>query len=95
MDGIDVDGNGKGQVTLPKRIRDELGLGPGSEVDFEVREGQVILRKKVSEEKLARWQGYLRGKLPASPLRQVDAEMTTKARSTNSWTTCAASVQLR
>ena len=64
----------KGQVTLPKQIRDELGLVPGSEVEFEVGEGQVILRKKVSEEKLARWQGYLRGKLPTGRLRPVDGE---------------------
>jgi len=24
----------KGQITLPKRVRDELGLGPGDRVDF-------------------------------------------------------------
>ncbi len=54
----------KGQVTLPKKVRDALGLVPGSEVEFELREGQVLLHKRVSEEKLARWQGYLRGKLP-------------------------------
>ena len=28
-----------------------------------VREGEVLLRKSVSEEKFVRWQGYLRGKL--------------------------------
>jgi antitoxin PrlF len=34
----------KGQVTIPKSIRDALGLKPGSEVDFKVNEqGQVIL----------------------------------------------------
>ncbi len=54
----------KGQVTLPKKVRDALGLVPGSEVEFEIRDGQVVLYKRVSEEKLARWQGYLRGKLP-------------------------------
>ncbi len=53
----------KGQVTLPKRVRDALGLVPGSEVEFELREGQVLLLKRVSEEKLARWQGFLLGKL--------------------------------
>jgi len=35
----------KGQVTIPKKIRDFLGLVPGSPVDFEVsEEGQVTLR---------------------------------------------------
>ena len=31
----------KGQVTIPKQIRDKLGIGPGSEVDF-VEEGQSV-----------------------------------------------------
>nr|WP_255429242.1 AbrB/MazE/SpoVT family DNA-binding domain-containing protein [Ramlibacter albus] len=36
----------KGQVTIPKRIRDELGLAPGTSVDFAVnREGDVVLHK--------------------------------------------------
>jgi AbrB family looped-hinge helix DNA binding protein len=36
----------KGQVTIPKRIRDTLGLGPGSQVDFDVDEqGRIIIRK--------------------------------------------------
>jgi antitoxin PrlF len=36
----------KGQVTIPKRVRDLLGLTPGSSVDFDVsREGQVTLRR--------------------------------------------------
>jgi len=26
----------RGQVTIPKRVRDQLGIGPGSEVDFRV-----------------------------------------------------------
>ena len=36
----------KGQVTIPKPIRDRLGLSPGSRVDFEVAaDGEVVLRK--------------------------------------------------
>lgn len=65
----------KGQVTLPKKIRDEFGLAPGSEVEFEVREGQVVLRKKVSVEKLARWQGHLRGKLPDGSVDELLDEL--------------------
>ena len=35
----------KGQVTIPKHIRDALGLGPGSAVDFELDEqGRVVLK---------------------------------------------------
>ena len=35
----------KGQVTIPKRVRDYLGLKPGSTVQFEVRgDGQVLLK---------------------------------------------------
>lgn len=36
----------KGQVTIPKHVRDALGLAPGTAVDFAVnREGQVVLQK--------------------------------------------------
>jgi AbrB family looped-hinge helix DNA binding protein len=36
----------KGQVTIPKPIRDRLGLTPGSRVEFEVdANGDVILRR--------------------------------------------------
>ena len=35
----------KGQVTIPKRVRDHLGLGPGSAVEFELdADGRVIVR---------------------------------------------------
>lgn len=33
----------KGQVTIPKRIRDYLGLKPGSEVQFTVSAGGQII----------------------------------------------------
>ncbi len=36
----------KGQVTIPKRVRDRLGINPGSKVDFEVAEdGRAFLRR--------------------------------------------------
>lgn len=37
----------KGQVTIPKRIRDHLGLKPGSEIEFTVtNDGQIALQTK-------------------------------------------------
>ncbi|MGH8292327.1 MAG: AbrB/MazE/SpoVT family DNA-binding domain-containing protein [Gammaproteobacteria bacterium] len=36
----------KGQVTIPKKVRDALKLTPGSRVDFAVnRDGEVVLHK--------------------------------------------------
>jgi AbrB family looped-hinge helix DNA binding protein len=35
----------KGQVTVPKQLRDHLGLKPGSEVSFELaQDGRVFLK---------------------------------------------------
>jgi antitoxin PrlF len=40
----------KGQVTIPKPIRDRLGLTPGSRVEFEVDgNGRVVLAKAAPE----------------------------------------------
>jgi AbrB family looped-hinge helix DNA binding protein len=33
----------KGQVVIPKAIRDLVGIQPGDEVDFELRDGDVVL----------------------------------------------------
>ena len=35
----------KGQVTIPKELRDELGIGAGSEVDFERADDAIVIRK--------------------------------------------------
>jgi len=32
----------KGQVTLPKAIRDRLGIGPGTRLDFEVQSDDTL-----------------------------------------------------
>jgi antitoxin PrlF len=36
----------KGQVTIPKQLRDSMNIQPGSKVSFEAnQDGEVILRK--------------------------------------------------
>ena len=50
----------KGQITLPKHVRDALGITSGSEVEFEVRDGVAVLRKRLPPEVIERWRGYLR-----------------------------------
>ena len=45
----------KGQVTIPKHIRDALRLEPGSAVDFAVnRDGEVVLQRVRDAGRLAR-----------------------------------------
>ncbi|WP_027059227.1 AbrB/MazE/SpoVT family DNA-binding domain-containing protein [Mesorhizobium loti] len=47
----------KGQVTIPKPIRDHLGIGPGSEVEFvATEEGArlVAVNENLSDEEAAR-----------------------------------------
>jgi AbrB family looped-hinge helix DNA binding protein len=41
----------KGQVTIPKHLRDSMDIHPGCKVDFEVnQEGEPVLRKCGSSE---------------------------------------------
>ena len=40
----------KGQVTIPQRVREQLGITPGSEVDFQLDgEGARLVRVGASE----------------------------------------------
>jgi len=38
----------KGQVTIPKELRDALGIGAGTEVEFERRKDVIVVRKSTS-----------------------------------------------
>lgn len=38
----------KGQVTIPKELRDALGIGAGTEVEFERSKDAIVLRKATS-----------------------------------------------
>jgi AbrB family looped-hinge helix DNA binding protein len=52
----------KGQVTIPKQVRELLGIGPGSVIDFERGDdGRIVLVKvgrKTRPSRLARLRGH-------------------------------------
>jgi antitoxin PrlF len=52
----------KGQVTIPKRVRELLGIGPGSKIDFQRDEdGRIVLvkvEKKTRPNRFARLRGH-------------------------------------
>jgi AbrB family looped-hinge helix DNA binding protein len=58
----------KGQVTIPKPIRDDLGLEAGSVLAFAEDEGRIIVTKILQENPISAWRG--KGILPAG--RSVD-----------------------
>ncbi len=45
----------KGQITLPREVRDALGLKAGSEVAFEITPDGVRLRRRVTRAQLQKW----------------------------------------
>jgi antitoxin PrlF len=54
----------KGQVTIPKRVRDYLGIEPGSVVEFEVAsDGRIVLIKQGAKPEPSRFE-KLRGTAP-------------------------------
>lgn len=40
----------KGQVTIPKELRDRLGIRPGQVLDFEAERGRLVARKVTAED---------------------------------------------
>lgn len=60
----------KGQVTIPKDLRDALGIGAGTEVEFERRRDTIVVRKAKTS--------AVRGRRLADRLRgRGDVDMTT------------------
>lgn len=63
----------RGQVTIPKEIRDQFGFGKNTEVAFVVREGRVELAKspKNTDEKIEALYGKKRFKRSTDELMEL------------------------
>lgn len=49
----------RGQVTIPKRLRDRLGVKPGTVLEFSEEHGRLIAVKSGSEDSVTEVQGCL------------------------------------
>lgn len=61
----------KGQATIPKHVREILGVHPGDEIEFDVEDNLVLVHKKGKQLPFQKWCGYL-GKLRT---KEVMAEL--------------------
>lgn len=47
----------RGQVTIPKEIRDKFGLRPKTEVELRVVKGSILLKKASKKLSFRKWRG--------------------------------------
>ena len=68
--------SGEGRITIPKAVRDRLGLEPGSLVEFEVApDGRVVLFRAAAERPASRFD-RVRGCAGEGPTTDEVLEMT-------------------
>ncbi len=48
----------KGQVTIPKKLRTDLGLEAGTVLEFEERDGKMLVSKKLKSDPVDQWLGF-------------------------------------
>ena len=64
----------KGQVTIPKDVREILGIHPGDEVEFEKENGDIRVVKKVDDKVLDKYVGYLSKRKSDDVIRELRGE---------------------
>jgi AbrB family looped-hinge helix DNA binding protein len=50
----------KGQITVPKAVREYFDLKAGDRVAFTLHEDGVLIQRYVGESPFAKWRGYLK-----------------------------------
>ena len=56
MEAIDVTLAERGQIVIPKEVRDAMGLKPGAKLQIRLADGRLLIEKKVALD-LSRWVG--------------------------------------
>ncbi len=49
----------KGQITVPKPLRDRLGIRPGDQLDLTEEHGRLVMKKTISSDPVAAAYGIL------------------------------------
>ena len=49
----------KGQITIPKKVREKLGVQPGEAVGFEEKDGALVVTKVLPASPFDKWVGRL------------------------------------
>jgi AbrB family looped-hinge helix DNA binding protein len=64
----------KGQVTIPKKVRDYLGIRKGTIVEFRLEDGKVVLTRagaKKPKSRLARLVGIAKGGMTSDEIMRL------------------------
>jgi AbrB family looped-hinge helix DNA binding protein len=64
----------KGQITIPKEVREKLGVQPGEDVGFEEKGDMILIRKALTKSPFDPWVGklkHLRGKRSDDVVREI------------------------
>jgi|APSaa5957512622_1039677.scaffolds.fasta_scaffold38958_2 antitoxin PrlF len=62
----------KGQLTLPKEIREKLGVRPGDVLEFVEEGGEFYIRRRIVVSPFDRYVGYLRDRAGEEPDQLVE-----------------------
>ena len=50
----------KGQITIPKNVREKLAVKTGEDINFEEKDGVFYIKKSVTKSPFDKWKGKLK-----------------------------------